>query len=97
MVKHTCCELLIDWAGNEKPFTEIYFSNPESAIIAYNDLRVRVKDKPYFREDEYSENEWGFCWSEDGDIFNCTCVNLYFNSTYYTADEPVSIDELMKE
>lgn len=101
MTKHTCCELLIDWAGNEEPrFTEIYFSNPESAITTYMDLRAKAKGKPYFAEDERDErfeDEWGFCWSEDGSMFNCTCVNLYFNSVYYTADEPVSIDELIKE
>lgn len=55
MMKHTCCELLIDWAGNEKPFTEIYFSNPESAIETYNNLREMVKNKPYFVDDRKSE------------------------------------------
>lgn len=100
MVKHTCCELLIDWAGHEKPYTQIMFSDPQNAIATYNNLREAVKDKPYFEEDKIDEGEvyeMGFVWSEDGDVFNCTCVNLYFNSVYYTADKPVSIDELMKE
>lgn len=97
IMKHTAWELQYDIFDKEKSDIDtvsIFFFNEADARASYNALREEKKTMPYFRDDD---DGTGFVWARRNCNNPLMCANLYPNVTYYTADEPVSIDDLPKE